>query len=120
MSSGMIGLSRQDIHSERSHREAIGAWQTLSSARPIRMPPSCPTCGGGHHLGYHTHYVVDGGKSRIILAALVTPSEVMENQPMRGSASFTRASAGNSGRARSPVIVPTAPSTIVWQWKISR
>src|SRR5713226_4305766 len=33
-------------------------------------------------LGDHTHYVVDGGKSRIILAALVTPSEVMENQPM--------------------------------------
>jgi transposase len=38
--------------------------------------------GGGSHLGYHTHYVVDGGKSRIILAALVTPSEVMENQPV--------------------------------------
>ncbi len=36
---------------------------------------------GGSHLGYHTHYIVDGGKSRIILAALVTPSEVMENQP---------------------------------------
>src|SRR6266566_3745340 len=28
---------------------------------------------GGSHLGYHTHYVVDGGKARIILAALVTP-----------------------------------------------
>ena len=37
---------------------------------------------GGARLGYHTHYVVDGGKARIILAALVTPSEVMENQPM--------------------------------------
>ncbi len=37
----------------------------------------------GFHLGYHTHYVVDGGKARIILAALVTPSEVMENQLMR-------------------------------------
>jgi hypothetical protein len=36
----------------------------------------------GAHLGYHTHYVVDGGKSRIILQALVTPSEVMDNQPM--------------------------------------
>lgn len=33
-------------------------------------------------LGYHTHYVVDGGKSRIILAALVTPSSVMDNTPM--------------------------------------
>lgn len=38
--------------------------------------------GGGTQLGYHTHYIVDGGKSRIILAALVTPSEVMENQPV--------------------------------------
>ena len=33
-------------------------------------------------LGYHTHYVVDGGKSRIILAALVTPASVMDNTPM--------------------------------------
>ncbi len=42
------------------------------------MPPR-----GGSHLGYHTQYVVDGGTARIILAALVTPSEVMENMPMR-------------------------------------
>ena len=37
---------------------------------------------GGIHLGYHTHYVVDGGKRRIILAVLVVPGEVMDNQPM--------------------------------------
>jgi transposase len=37
----------------------------------------------GVDLGYHTHYVVDGGKARIILNVLVTPSEVMDNQPMR-------------------------------------
>jgi transposase len=37
---------------------------------------------GGARLGYHTHYLVDGGKARIILQALVTPSEVMENQPV--------------------------------------
>ncbi len=37
---------------------------------------------GGSRLGYQTHYIVDGGKARIILAALVTPSEVMENQPV--------------------------------------
>ncbi len=37
----------------------------------------------GVDLGYHTHYVVDGGKARIILHVLVTPSEVMDNQPMR-------------------------------------
>lgn len=41
-----------------------------------------PTKGQGLHLGYHVHYVVDGGKGRIILGVLVTPSEVMENQPM--------------------------------------
>lgn len=33
-------------------------------------------------LGYHDHYVVDGGTARIILHALVTPAAVMENQPM--------------------------------------
>jgi transposase len=36
----------------------------------------------GADIGYHTHYVVDGGKARIILNVLVTPSEVMDNQPM--------------------------------------
>jgi len=33
-------------------------------------------------LGYQDHCVVDGGKARIILHALVTPGDVMENQPM--------------------------------------
>jgi hypothetical protein len=33
-------------------------------------------------LGYHDHYVVDGGKARIILNALVTPADVMEHTPM--------------------------------------
>jgi transposase len=35
----------------------------------------------GARLGYRTHYVVDGGKARIIVAVLVTPSEVRDNQP---------------------------------------
>jgi hypothetical protein len=33
-------------------------------------------------LGYHDHCVVDGGKARIILHALVTPADIMENTPM--------------------------------------
>lgn len=37
---------------------------------------------GGAHFGYHDHYVVDGGRARIILGVLVTPFEVMENIPM--------------------------------------
>jgi hypothetical protein len=35
--------------------------------------------GGGARLGSLTHYVVDGGPARVILAALVTPADVMEN-----------------------------------------
>src|SRR5947209_11158136 len=38
---------------------------------------------GGTALGYQDHYLVDGGKARIILHALVTPGDVMENQPFR-------------------------------------
>ena len=40
-----------------------------------------PLGDGRTHLGYQDHYVVDGGRARIILAALVTPAEVQENQP---------------------------------------
>ena len=36
----------------------------------------------GSRLGYQVHHVVDGGKARIILNALVTSSEVTENRPM--------------------------------------
>jgi hypothetical protein len=49
-----------------------------------------PIKGQGRHLGYHTHYVVDGDKERIIMAVLITPSEVMENQPMLDLVSRTR------------------------------
>lgn len=41
-------------------------------------------------LGYHTHYVVDGGKDRIILAALVTPASIMDNTPMLDLARWVR------------------------------
>jgi hypothetical protein len=36
----------------------------------------------GSRLGYQVHHVVDGGKARILLNALVTSSEVTENRPM--------------------------------------
>ncbi len=39
--------------------------------------------GGGTSLGYRDHYVVDGGKARVILAVLVTPADVTDNVPMR-------------------------------------
>jgi transposase len=48
---------------------------TDPDASPLR-----PT-GGGAHLGYRAHYVVDGGKARVVLLALVTPAAVQDNQP---------------------------------------
>jgi hypothetical protein len=46
-------------------------------------PDAAPMSDGRKpFLGYHDHYVVDGGKGRIILQALVTPGDVMENAPM--------------------------------------
>ena len=38
--------------------------------------------GGGAILGYRDHYVVDGGKARIILSALITPASIMDNTPI--------------------------------------
>jgi transposase len=37
---------------------------------------------GASRMGYHAHYVVDGGKARVILNMLVSPADVTENQPM--------------------------------------
>lgn len=44
-------------------------------------------CLAGHvkgtaKMGYKVHYVVDGGKARVILTALVTKADVKDNQPM--------------------------------------
>ena len=44
--------------------------------------PMQPSGGGGAILGYRDHYVVDGGKARIILSALVTPASIMDNTPI--------------------------------------
>ena len=38
--------------------------------------------GSKAKLGYHSQYVVDGGRARIILATLVTSAAVMENSPL--------------------------------------
>jgi transposase len=71
----------------RQRREVKGAWykrtadflcsETDPDASPMKRRES-----KGSHLGYHAHYVVDGGKARVILNVLVTPFEVTENAPM--------------------------------------
>jgi transposase len=69
-------------------REARGLYQYYQRRADQRVSTTDPDAtpmrhgGGPVHLGYQTHYVVDGGKQRLILAALMTPAEVVENQPM--------------------------------------
>jgi len=50
--------------------------KTDPDAKPMR------STGSGSKLGYHSQYVVDGGRARVILATLVTSAAVMENSPM--------------------------------------
>src|SRR5512135_2104453 len=57
-----------------------GQAQRISDFRLSTTDPDA-TLMPTEHLGYQTHYVVDGGKARTILAVLVTPSEVKDNQP---------------------------------------
>jgi hypothetical protein len=72
--------------------------------------------------------VVDGGKQRIILAALVTPADVMENQPIRDllwrvrfrrklrprqtTGDTTYGTVENSSRSRMKAFVPMSHSPI--------
>jgi transposase len=44
--------------------------------------PMQPSGGGSSVMGYSDHYVVDGGKQRIILHVLVTPASIMDNTPL--------------------------------------
>ncbi len=71
----------------RQRRERKGVWYRrkadfLASSTDPESSPMKRRDSKGSHLGYYTHYVVDGGKSRVILNVLVTPFEVTENAPM--------------------------------------
>ena len=70
----------------KPQREVGGYYQRTADFKVSTTDPDATPMhlkGGGTHLGYHVHYVVDGGKARVIVQVLVTPSEVMDNQPMR-------------------------------------
>ena len=66
------------------HREAAWGYERKSAWRVSASDPDATLMrtGSGTALGYPDHYGVDGGKARVVLAALVTPAAVMENQPM--------------------------------------
>ncbi len=80
-------------------QENAGQWKLLEHRLNPKRPPSGPyrritdfrvsttdpdaapmTTGAAAKLGYHDQYVVDGGKARIIVGALVTPADVQDNQ----------------------------------------
>jgi hypothetical protein len=61
----------------RGYQRLADLWVSTTDPDATRMETKM-----GSDMGYRTHYVVDGGKSRIILQVLVAPSEVMDNQPM--------------------------------------
>jgi len=66
-------------------------YQRLSSRKISRTDPDATPMSvryGGTALGYQDHYLIDGGKARIIpgtrlRVSFVTPGDVMENQPFR-------------------------------------
>jgi transposase len=89
------------VEEGRQQREVHGLYQRMADFKVSTTDPDATPMrlkGGGTHLGYHVHYVVDGGKARVILQVLVTPSEVMDNQPCATS-SFAPTFAGNCGLA---------------------
>jgi transposase len=63
------------------HRPPSGPYQRISDRKVSRTDPdACAMTlrDGRSVLGYQTHYLVDGGRARIILHALVTPGDVTE------------------------------------------
>ena len=67
-------------------RSFQGPWRARTSdTRASRTDPDATPmtwAASSRRLGYQAHYVVDGGKARIILNTLVAPAEVTENRPM--------------------------------------
>ena len=67
-------------------RSFKGPWrERTSDTRASRTDPDATPmtwAASGRRLGYQAHYVVDGGKARVVLNVLVAPAEVTENRPM--------------------------------------
>jgi transposase len=57
------------------------SYRSQSKERVSLTDPTA-TAFGQERLGYRLHYGVDGGRSRIILSCLVTPSSIQDNTPM--------------------------------------
>lgn len=58
------------------------AYQRLASRRTSLTDADATPLHGKKEIGYHTHYMVDGGLNRIILGVLVTPADILDHVPM--------------------------------------
>jgi transposase len=90
---GLVQLVEKYDGTRRSGRRSATYQRVADSKISPTDPDASPMSrfqGDRAKLGYHTHYVVDGGKARIILAALVTPASIMDNTPMLDLACWVR------------------------------
>src|SRR5205823_4341443 len=71
-----LGAQDRNI-SSRGYQRMADLWVSTTDPDATLMETK-----NGSALGYRTHSVVDGGKARIILEALVTAFEVTDNLPM--------------------------------------
>ena len=74
---------RHFVHKYNGHQRVVKASSYTRDVDywvSVTDPDASPMCK--FKLGYRTHYVVDGGKARIILATLVTPTTIQDNTPM--------------------------------------
>jgi transposase len=64
------------------NRPPSGPYRRITDFRVSTTDPDAAPVNtqAGGKLGYHDHYVVDGGKARIIVGMLVTPADVQDNQ----------------------------------------
>jgi len=83
-------LTPQDLVTKYNGTRLIGvrepSYERLTDQKvcptDIDASPMQPSGGGSTVMGYSDHYMVDGGKQRIILSALVTPASIMDNTPL--------------------------------------
>jgi transposase len=77
----VVGAGRQERKSVRWGYKRMADLR-VSTTDPDASPMHQKNKSSGK-LGHLTHYVVDGGKARVILEVLVTAAEVTENLPMQ-------------------------------------
>src|SRR5712692_650373 len=102
----------------QDRRVSIPWYQRVADLRVSTTDPdaSLMLTKGDSHLGYQTHYVVDGGKARIILGSWSLPPKFRKTSPC-STCSGERAFAGNCGRGKLPETANMAPKRT---WSPSR